>query len=116
MVAITKKRTLRDFDWVLALIAVSIVAFGTLQIKHAQPTETFWVKQLIGLAIALVAMLGVAFRMHAVVAALPMSAVSVPAASWVAVKDKLVTTYQQERITVILAQENADRRTSGYHT
>ena len=43
------------------MIAVSIVAFGTLQIKHAQPTETFWVKQLIGLAIALVAMLGVAF-------------------------------------------------------
>src|SRR6266542_3904427 len=61
MVAIIQKRGLRDFDWVLALLAIGIVCFGTLQIRNAQPTENFWVKQLIGLAIALVAMVAVAF-------------------------------------------------------
>ncbi len=61
MVAIFEKRTLRDFDWLLAFLAIGIVAFGTLQIRNAQPTETFWVKQLIGLGIALVAMLAIAF-------------------------------------------------------
>src|SRR6266702_1864023 len=55
MVAIFEKRTLRDFDWLLAFLAIGIVAFGTLQIRNAQPTETFWVKQLIGLGIALIA-------------------------------------------------------------
>jgi rod shape determining protein RodA len=60
MVAI-QKRKLRDFDWLLALLAIGIVAFGTVQIRSAQPTETFWVKQLIGLGVALVAMLAVAF-------------------------------------------------------
>lgn len=60
MVAIHKKK-LRDFDWLLALLAISIVAFGTVQIRSAQPTENFWVKQLIGLGIALVAMLAIAF-------------------------------------------------------
>ncbi len=61
MSAILEKRTLRDFDWVVALFAIAIVAFGTIQIRYAQPTENFWIKQLIGLAIALVAMLAVAF-------------------------------------------------------
>jgi rod shape determining protein RodA len=60
MVAI-HKRKLRDFDWLLALLAISIVGFGTIQIRNAQPTETYWIKQLIGLGIALVAMLAVAF-------------------------------------------------------
>lgn len=60
MVAI-ERRHLRDFDWLLALLAIGIVAFGTLEIRSAQPTETFWVKQLIGLGIALVAMLAIAF-------------------------------------------------------
>jgi rod shape determining protein RodA len=62
MVAIIQKRGLRDFDWVLALLAVGIVCFGTVQIRNAQPTENYWVKQLIGLAIAVVAMLLVAFN------------------------------------------------------
>jgi rod shape determining protein RodA len=62
MVAIIQKRGLRDFDWLLALLAICIVCFGTIQIRHAQPTENFWVKQLIGLAIAIVAMLLVAFN------------------------------------------------------
>src|ERR1700704_228063 len=62
MVAIIQKRGLRDFDWLLALLAICIVCFGTIQICHAQPTENFWVKQLIGLAIAIVAMLLVAFN------------------------------------------------------
>jgi rod shape determining protein RodA len=61
MVAILEKRTLRDFDWVLALLALVIVVFGTWQIHNAQPTETYWQKQLIGLGVALVAMLAVAF-------------------------------------------------------
>jgi rod shape determining protein RodA len=61
MVAIIHKRSWRDFDWILALLAIAIVAFGTVQIRYAQPTENYWIKQLIGLAIALVAMLSIAF-------------------------------------------------------
>jgi rod shape determining protein RodA len=61
MVAIIQKRGLRDFDWLLALLAIGIVCFGTVQIRNAQPSESYWVKQLIGLAIAIVAMLLVAF-------------------------------------------------------
>ena len=59
MSAILEKRTLRDFDWILALLAIVIVIFGTWQIRNAQPEETYWQKQLIGLGIALVAMLGI---------------------------------------------------------
>ena len=62
MVAIIQKRGLRDFDWLLALLAIGIVCFGTVQIRNAQPTENYWVKQLIGLGIAVVAMLLVAFN------------------------------------------------------
>ena len=62
MVAIIQKRGLRDFDWLLALLAIGIVCFGTVQIRNAQPTENFWVKQLIGLGIGVVAMLLIAFN------------------------------------------------------
>jgi rod shape determining protein RodA len=61
MVAILERRTLRDFDWMLALLALMIVVFGTWQIHNAQPTESYWQKQLIGLGVAVVAMLAVAF-------------------------------------------------------
>jgi rod shape determining protein RodA len=61
MVAIVQRRSLRDFDWLLAIMAIGIVCFGAIQIRNAQPTETYWVKQLVGLAVALVAMLLVAF-------------------------------------------------------
>src|SRR6185503_2851603 len=61
MVAIIHKRSWRDFDWILAFMAISIVGFGTIQIRYAQPTENYWIKQLIGLGIALVAMLSIAF-------------------------------------------------------
>jgi rod shape determining protein RodA len=61
MVAIIQKRGLRDFDWLLAFMAIAIVCFGTIQIRNAQPTESYWVKQLIGLGIGIVAMLLVAF-------------------------------------------------------
>jgi rod shape determining protein RodA len=61
MAAIIERRSFRDFDWLLAVLAIAIVAFGTFQIRNAQPTETYWIKQLIGLAIGLVAMLSVAF-------------------------------------------------------
>jgi rod shape determining protein RodA len=62
MVAMIQKRGLRDFDWLLAMMAIGIVCFGTMQIRYAQPTESFWVKQLIGLGIAIVAMLAIAFN------------------------------------------------------
>lgn len=61
MVAILQKRTLRDFDWLVAVLATAIVGFGAWQIHNAQPTEPFWQKQLIGLGIAMVAMLAIAF-------------------------------------------------------
>jgi rod shape determining protein RodA len=61
MSAILEKHSLRDFDWLLALMAIAIVGFGTVQIRYAQPLEPYWVKQLIGLGIALVAMILVAF-------------------------------------------------------
>lgn len=57
MAAIIEKRSLRDFDWLVALLAVAIVSFGIWQIYNAQPTETYWEKQIIGLFIALVALL-----------------------------------------------------------
>jgi rod shape determining protein RodA len=62
MVARIPKKGLRDFDWLLALLAIGLVCFGTLQIRYAQPTQNYWVKQLIGLGIAIVAMLLVAFN------------------------------------------------------
>lgn len=61
MVARIQKRSIRDFDWVLALLAIGLVAFGTTQIRHAMPGEGYWTKQLIGLGIGVVAMLAVAF-------------------------------------------------------
>jgi rod shape determining protein RodA len=61
MVAILEKRSFRDFDWLVAIIAVAIVSFGVWQIYNAQPMESYWSKQIIGLSIALVAMLIVSF-------------------------------------------------------
>jgi rod shape determining protein RodA len=55
------RKRLRDYDWLLTLLAVGIVIFGTVQIRNAQPTAGFWYKQLIGLGVSLVAMLVVAF-------------------------------------------------------
>ena len=61
MAAVLQRHKLRDFDWLLAALAIAIVGFGAWEIHNAQPTETFWQKQLIGLAVALVAMLAIAF-------------------------------------------------------
>ena len=61
MVAIIHKRSWRDFDWILALLAIGIVLFGTVQIRNAQPNDPYWIKQLIGLGIGLIAMLAIAF-------------------------------------------------------
>ena len=55
MAAVFEKRSLRDFDWLVAVLAVAIVSFGVWQIYNAQPTANFWSKQIIGLGIALVA-------------------------------------------------------------
>lgn len=61
MVAVIEKRSFRDFDWVLAFLAVAIVCFGVWQIYNAVPTETIWLKQIFGLVIALIALLTVSF-------------------------------------------------------
>ena len=61
MVAVLQRHRLRDFDWLIAVLAIAIVCFGAWEIRNAQPTETFWQKQLIGLGIALVAMAAIAF-------------------------------------------------------
>ena len=60
MVAVLEKRNIRDFDWLTAILAVSIVCFGVWQIYNAQPTETYWSKQITGLFIALVALVVIA--------------------------------------------------------
>jgi rod shape determining protein RodA len=57
---IIEKRQLRDFDLLTAFLAVAIVCFGVWQIYNAQPTESYWSKQIIGLGIALTGMLVVA--------------------------------------------------------
>lgn len=61
MVAIIEKRDLRDFDWLTSLLAVAIVCFGIWQIFNAQPEMNYWSKQILGLGIALVAFMVVAF-------------------------------------------------------
>lgn len=61
MVEVLKRKTFRDFDWLIAALAIVIVCFGAWEIRNAQPTETYWQKQLIGLGVALVAMLAIAF-------------------------------------------------------
>lgn len=61
MAAIIEKRTLRDFDWLTAVLAVAIVCFGVWQIYNAVPNETYWQKQILGLFIALTAMLVITF-------------------------------------------------------
>jgi rod shape determining protein RodA len=61
MVAIIEKRDLRDFDWLTTVLAVAIACFGIWQIHNALPSENYWSKQIIGLGIALVAFLVIAF-------------------------------------------------------
>lgn len=61
MAAIIEKRDLRDFDWLTTLLAIAIACFGVWQIHNALPGENFWSKQIIGLIIALVAFLVIAF-------------------------------------------------------
>jgi rod shape determining protein RodA len=60
MVAILeRRRELRDLDWQTALCAFAIACFGAWQIHNAVPTESLWSKQLIGIAISLVAFVAV---------------------------------------------------------
>jgi rod shape determining protein RodA len=61
MVAIIERRDFRDFDWLTTLLAVAIASFGVWQIHNAVPSENYWSKQIIGLVIALIAFLVVAF-------------------------------------------------------
>jgi rod shape determining protein RodA len=61
MVAIIEKRDLRDFDWLTSFLAIAIACFGIWQIHNALPSESYWKKQIIGLVIAVVAFLVVAF-------------------------------------------------------
>ena len=62
MVAIIEKRDFRDFDWQTALLALAIAAFGVWQIHNALPSERYWAKQIIGICVAVVAFLVVAFN------------------------------------------------------
>lgn len=62
MVAIIEKRDLRDFDWLTAFLALAIASFGVWQIHNAVPTEGYWSKQIIGIGIAFIAFLVVAFN------------------------------------------------------
>jgi len=61
MVAVLQKKGLRDFDWLITGLAIAIVIFGSWQISNAKPEEPLWQKQLLGLLIALVIFLIVAF-------------------------------------------------------
>src|SRR5690348_6363277 len=61
MVAIIEKRDLRDFDWLTTLLAIAIACFGVWQIHNAVPSEPYWSKQIIGVGIAVVAFLVIAF-------------------------------------------------------
>src|SRR5436305_838316 len=121
MVAIIQKHRFRDFDWLVAVLAIAIVGFGAWEIHNAQPTEPYWQKQLIGLAIALVFMFAVVLflssvRMWIVAAALVICIGGAPLAYTVGVKTGLLHGYKLERINVILDPENADKRGFGYHT
>ncbi len=60
MVALLERRNYRDFDWLVAFLAILIVAFGVWQIYNAQPNIDYWSKQIVGLGIALVALLVIA--------------------------------------------------------
>ncbi len=61
MVAIIEKRDLRDFDWLTTFLAIAIACFGIWQIHNALPSESYWTKQIIGLCIAVVAFIVIAF-------------------------------------------------------
>ena len=52
-----EKRNFKDFDWLVAILAVAIVCFGVWQIYNAQPNESYWSKQIVGLFIALTALM-----------------------------------------------------------
>jgi rod shape determining protein RodA len=62
MVAIIEKRDLRDFDWLTTILALAIATFGVWQIHNALPSENYWSKQILGIGIAIVAFLVVAFN------------------------------------------------------
>jgi rod shape determining protein RodA len=52
MIGIIEKRNFKEFDWLLFILAISIVCFGIWQIYNAQPAENYWQKQIIGLMVA----------------------------------------------------------------
>jgi rod shape determining protein RodA len=52
MIGIIEKRNFKEFDWLLFILAISIVCFGIWQIYNAQPAENYWQKQIIGLVVA----------------------------------------------------------------
>jgi rod shape determining protein RodA len=62
MLPAIEKHDFRDFDWQTASLAVAIAAFGVWQIHNALPDEGYWSKQIIGIVIAVVAFLIVAFN------------------------------------------------------
>lgn len=64
MAAVLEKPNLkifRDFDYPLALLAIAIASFGVWQIYNATPMESYWSKQIMGIGIALTALLIISF-------------------------------------------------------
>jgi len=61
MIGAIEKHNLREFDWLLFALAISISCFGIWQIYNAQPTEAYWQKQIFGLIIAVFVSLVVSF-------------------------------------------------------
>jgi rod shape determining protein RodA len=58
---ILDSRILRDFDWLLFLLPIGLVGFGTVFIYSAQPDQNYWFKQLVFLGIGVVLCLVTAF-------------------------------------------------------
>lgn len=53
-------KNLRDFDWMLAIIPIALVAMGTVFIYSSQPDQVFWKKQLVWAGVGVVMMFGFA--------------------------------------------------------
>jgi rod shape determining protein RodA len=51
------RKFLTDFDWWLFLVALSLTAFGILEIYSAQPTQSYWSKQITWVGLGLLAMI-----------------------------------------------------------
>jgi rod shape determining protein RodA len=49
-----RRRFLNDFDWVMLSVAMSLAAFGVLEISSAEPAAGHWQRQVVGILIGLI--------------------------------------------------------------